>query len=145
MYIFSEKKTSVNVGQSNQNNNFSYTVSSMLKLINNKYCHKTDDVLRPQTKSICRRQLKSAFNKLWSIWISESETPKLNHFNTCLNKVNCLFLYQTKSLREFQQSLKYLMHFYGTFTIFKEVVINHEYNIQQQIKLFNCKLTLSDF
>lgn len=64
MYIFSEKKTSVNVGQLNQNNNFSYTVSSMLKLINNKYCHKTDDVLRPQTKSICRRQLKSAFNKL---------------------------------------------------------------------------------
>lgn len=66
MYIFSEKKTSVNVGQSNQNNNFSYTVSSMLKLINNKNCHKTDDVLRPKTKSICR-QLKSAFNKFSTV------------------------------------------------------------------------------
>lgn len=63
MYIFSEKKTSVNVGQSNQNNNFSYTVSSMLKLINNKNRHKTDDILRPKTKSMCRH-LKSVFNKL---------------------------------------------------------------------------------
>lgn len=35
----------------------------MLKLIINTNRHKTGDILRPETKSICR-QLISAFNKL---------------------------------------------------------------------------------